>query len=233
MLPKAVTEYLLAHRDRHLAELCELLAIPSMATVPDGACAAAAEWVRARLERLGLGAQVVFSAGSALRSATQSTSPPNVLAEAHGGEDRPTLLVYGHYDVQPPDPLEAWETPPFSPQVRGGCLYARGASDDKGQLFAHLMAVEAWQHAGGLPVNLKVFIEGEEEIGSPHLEGLGLAARVVEAGGPPNVIATAHVDDRLPTLLVYGHYDVQPPDPLEQWRTDPFEPAVAEGCVFG
>ncbi len=94
------------------------------------------------------------------------------------GQDRPTLLLYGHYDVQPPDPLEAWQSPPFAPQVRDGCLYARGASDDKGQLFAHLMAIEAWQQAGGgLPVNLKVFIEGEEEIGSPHLEAFLAVAR--------------------------------------------------------
>lgn len=160
MLPRSVADYLHRHRDRHLAQLCELLAIPSIANVPDGACSAAAKWLAAHLEGLGLTADVVPSAG-----------PPNVLAEFAGGGGRATLLVYGHYDVQPPDPLDAWETPPFHPQVRGGCLYARGVSDDKGQLFAHLMAIEAWQEAGGgLPVDLKVFIEGEEEIGSPHLE---------------------------------------------------------------
>ncbi len=178
MLPKAVTEYLLAHRDRHLGELCELLAIPSMATVPDGACMAAAQWLRGRLERLGVATEIVPSAG-----------PPNILAERRGGEDRPTLLTYGHYDVQPPDPLEAWDSPPFVPQVRDGCLYARGASDDKGQLFAHLMAIEAWQQAGGgLPVNLKMFIEGEEEIGSPNLEAF-LAAHVERLAADAAVIS--------------------------------------------
>jgi acetylornithine deacetylase/succinyl-diaminopimelate desuccinylase-like protein len=160
MLPAALTQYLRAHRDRHLAELGELLAIPSLAAAGDDGCSAAARWLREHLQRLGLEAETVASAG-----------PPNVLAELHAAEGRPTLLLYGHYDVQPPDPLEAWASPPFTPTVRDGCLYARGASDDKGQLFAQLMAVEAWQRAGGgLPVNLKVFIEGEEEIGSPHLE---------------------------------------------------------------
>jgi acetylornithine deacetylase/succinyl-diaminopimelate desuccinylase-like protein len=160
MLPPDITDWLLKNRDRHLAELCELLTIPSVANAADGACERAAQWLTDHLERLGLAAQIVPSGG-----------PPNVLAERRVGDDRPTLLLYGHYDVQPPDPLEAWQSPPFDPQVRDGCLVARGASDDKGPLFAHLMAIEAWQRAGGgLPVNLKVFIEGEEEIGSPHLE---------------------------------------------------------------
>jgi acetylornithine deacetylase/succinyl-diaminopimelate desuccinylase-like protein len=160
MLPKTITDYLTQNRNRHLSELSELLAIPSIANVSDGACDRAAKWLGEYLKRLGMTARIIPSVG-----------PSNVLAEFHKGDHRPTLLLYGHYDVQPPDPLESWQSPPFSPQVRGGCLYARGATDDKGQLFAHLMAIEAWQKAGGgLPVNLKVFLEGQEEIGSPHLE---------------------------------------------------------------
>ena len=84
--------------------------------------------------------------------------------------DAPTVLIYGHYDVQPPEPLELWTTPPFEPTVRDGVLYARGASDDKGQIFAHLKGVEALMtETGTLPVNVKFLIEGEEEIGSPNL----------------------------------------------------------------
>jgi acetylornithine deacetylase/succinyl-diaminopimelate desuccinylase-like protein len=85
-------------------------------------------------------------------------------------EDRPTLLIYGHYDVQPPEPLEEWITPPFSPTIRDGYVYARGASDDKGQFFTYLKAIEAvLAVAGKLPINVKVLVEGEEEIGSPNL----------------------------------------------------------------
>ena len=160
MLPTTVTDYLEKHRTQHLERLEELLRIPSIANVDDGACARAAEWLARRLESLGLRAELAGPAGR-----------PNVLAEAHVRDDAPTLLIYGHYDVQPPDPLALWQTGPFDPVVRDGCLFARGSDDNKGQLFAQLMAIEAWTRAGGgPPVNLKVFLEGEEEIGSPSLE---------------------------------------------------------------
>lgn len=162
MLPEAVLSYLSQHRDRHLDQLMELLRLPSVANVsaePDG-CSQAAEWLARCAGGLGMDARVVATAGK-----------PAVLATAHVGADRPTVLIYAHYDVQPPEPLDKWDSPPFAPQVRDGCLWARGASDDKGQLFAHLMAIEAWQRAGGgLPVNVKCFFEGEEEIGSPNVE---------------------------------------------------------------
>jgi acetylornithine deacetylase/succinyl-diaminopimelate desuccinylase-like protein len=163
MLPAKISEYLLSNRSRHLAALVELLRIPSIANVrdrrPDG-CQQAAEWLAAHLEGLGLKATILPAEGK-----------PNVFAEGRAGADKPTLLLYGHYDVQPPDPLDLWTSPPFEPVVRDGSLFARGSSDDKGQLFALLCGVEAWQRAGGgLPVNVKVFLEGEEEIGSPHME---------------------------------------------------------------
>ncbi len=162
MLPGVITEYLESHRDRQLAKLFELLRIPSIAndaSLPDQ-CLRAAEWLVEHIRSLGLDAEVVPSAGK-----------PAVLAEARVGEDLPTLLVYCHYDVQPPEPLDEWESEPFEPVVRDGNIYARGASDDKGPLMAYLAAVEAWQKAGGgLPVNVKFFIEGEEEIGSPNVE---------------------------------------------------------------
>jgi len=161
MLPSSVSEYLRAHQQPALEKLMEWLRIPSVANDKDSdACQRAAEWLRAYLEELGLEAQVV-----------PTSNKPNVIASARVDESLPTLLIYGHYDVQPADPLELWQSDPFRPEVRDGCLYARGASDDKGQFFTHLMAIEAFQRgAGGLPVNLKVFVEGEEEIGSPDLE---------------------------------------------------------------
>lgn len=164
MLPNAVADYLERHRQQHLAALMDLLRFPSVANIrqePSG-CRRCAEWLAERLAGLGLTAEVVPVEGG----------HPNIIARgqsSHPGAR--TVLLYGHYDVQPPEPLEAWHSPPFEPEVRDGCIWARGASDDKGQLMAHLMALEAWQRAGGgLPVNVKLFLEGEEEIGSPRLE---------------------------------------------------------------
>jgi acetylornithine deacetylase/succinyl-diaminopimelate desuccinylase-like protein len=94
---------------------------------------------------------------------------PVVYGERLGATGQPTVLIYGHYDVQPVDPLNEWQSPPFEPTIRGDNLYARGASDMKGQVLAFLKALEAWQRAGGLPVNVKVMVEGEEELGSPSL----------------------------------------------------------------
>ncbi|HUT59129.1 MAG TPA: dipeptidase [Phycisphaerae bacterium] len=163
MLSKTVADYLRANRARHVASLKELLSIPSIANVTGekvDSCRTAAQWLARHLSALGLSAEVVPAGGK-----------PNVLAEGRAGDGLPTLLIYGHYDVQPPDPLELWASKPFEPAQRDGFLYARGASDNKGQIFAHLTALEAWVRAGGgLPVNVKVIIEGEEEIGSPNLD---------------------------------------------------------------
>ena len=141
-----------------LRELIEFLKIPSVSAKeeykPD--IQRAAEWLVERLRRAGFSAEAVPTAGH-----------PIVYAEKIVGEERPTVLVYGHYDVQPAEPLELWETPPFEPTIRDGKLYARGASDDKGQVFAHVAAVS--QLGGELPVNVKFVIEGEEEVGSPNL----------------------------------------------------------------
>ncbi|HZV00931.1 MAG TPA: dipeptidase [Planctomycetota bacterium] len=95
---------------------------------------------------------------------------PIVVAEWLKAKNAPTVLIYGHYDVQPVDPLDLWTSPPFEPSIRDGRLYARGAVDDKGQVWAHLLACEAWLQETGLPVNVKLLVEGEEEIGSEHLE---------------------------------------------------------------
>jgi acetylornithine deacetylase/succinyl-diaminopimelate desuccinylase-like protein len=160
MLNPDVKAYLQSHREEHLSALCEMLRFASMAHVkdPDG-CGPCAEWIAEHLRTLGLTAQVLPTKGQ-----------PCVFGELHVSDDAPTLLIYCHYDVQPPDPLEEWTTGPFSPDVRDGWLYARGASDDKGQLMMHLAAVDAYQQAGGPPINLKLLVEGEEEIGSPNIE---------------------------------------------------------------
>ncbi len=148
------------HRDAQLETLFELLRIPSVANVraEPHPCRTAAEWLAAHCGSLGLDARILETAGQ-----------PVVFAEG-GPDDAPTLLIYGHYDVQPAAPLDPWQTDPFEPVVRDGAIVARGANDDKGQLFTHLMALEACAAAGGLPVRVKLLLEGEEEVGSPTLE---------------------------------------------------------------
>lgn len=149
------------HRARFLAELMELLRIPSVSTAPEHVVdvARAARWLADHLSALGFQSRV-----------EATDRHPIVRADWLGAPGRPTLLCYGHFDVQPPDPLELWTRPPFEPSVVDDTLYARGASDDKGQLFVHIKAVEAiLRSAGALPVNIKFLLEGEEEIGSPSL----------------------------------------------------------------
>src|SRR5882672_9003151 len=141
---------------RLLNELSEFLRIPSISTLPahDADCRRAAEWVARDLRRLGC-RDVQFLG---------SETHPVVWAVGPDVPGAPTLLIYGHYDVQPPDPLGEWTTPPFEPTVRDGRLYARGAADDKGQVFCLLKAIE-----GRPPVNFRFLIEGEEEYGSEVL----------------------------------------------------------------
>jgi acetylornithine deacetylase/succinyl-diaminopimelate desuccinylase-like protein len=155
-------EYLEVNRERHLGELVEFLRIPSVSAKSEHRAdvARAAEWLAERMREAGLErAEVIATEGH-----------PVVLGEWRGAPGAPTLLVYGHYDVQPPEPLDEWTSPPFEPTVRDGNLYARGSVDDKGQLYLHLKAVEAHLAEGGtLPANVVFLIEGEEEIGSVHL----------------------------------------------------------------
>ncbi|MBK6769325.1 MAG: dipeptidase [Ardenticatenales bacterium] len=163
--PRLTAALAAAHADRAgaLARLVELLRIPSVSTVPEHApdVRAAAAWVAARMRSAGLtGVRI-----------DDTPRHPVVYGERIVDASRPTVLIYGHYDVQPVDPLDLWQTPPFEPTERDGALYARGSSDDKGQVMANLEAIAAWEATGGLPVNVKLVIEGEEEIGSPNLEG--------------------------------------------------------------
>jgi acetylornithine deacetylase/succinyl-diaminopimelate desuccinylase-like protein len=158
----AALEFAHQNRQRFLSELSEFIKIPSISTEPErkGDILKAAEWLKMHLLALGLkNVQIMPTGGH-----------PVVFAESNAASgDAPTVLVYGHYDVQPPDPLDLWKNDPFSPEIRAENLYARGASDMKGQVLASIFAVESILRTSQLPINLKFLIEGEEEIGSPNL----------------------------------------------------------------
>ncbi|HEX7004613.1 MAG TPA: dipeptidase [Trueperaceae bacterium] len=153
--------YLARNRERHLEELIEFLRIPSVSADPKhkGDVRRAAEYLKERFDALGFTSEVHDTPGH-----------PLVLAERRVDENAPTVLIYGHYDVQPPDPFDLWEHPPFEPTVTDGRLIARGASDDKGQVYAHLKAVEALLDAQpGTKLNILFLVEGEEEVSSTNL----------------------------------------------------------------
>ncbi len=159
---EAALVYAKDHQPDFLEEFMSFLRIPSVSTLLDHKedMHRAAEWIANRLQRFGFDSVTVMPTGG----------HPVIYGEwMKAGKDAPTILFYGHYDVQPPDPLELWISEPFEPQIRGEDLFARGASDMKGQIVAHLKAVESLLSTSGLPVNLKYLIEGEEEIGSPNL----------------------------------------------------------------
>ncbi len=151
------------NQQRYVDELSEFLRIPSVSARSEHRqdTAHCADWLAERLREVGMTAEVIATKGH-----------PIVLGEhLQAGNDAPTVLVYGHYDVQPVEPLDEWATPPFEPSVRDGRLYARGSVDDKGQVYMHVKALEAYRESqGDPPVNLKYVFEGEEEVGSENLE---------------------------------------------------------------
>jgi acetylornithine deacetylase/succinyl-diaminopimelate desuccinylase-like protein len=158
-----VIDFINVNREKYLDELKAFLAIPSISALPahKADVARCAEWCGDEMKRVGL------------QNVRQFETPgfPVVYGDWLGAPGAPTILFYGHYDVQPVDPIDLWESPPFEAVVRDGEIFARGAADDKGQVFMHLKAVEAHlkQH-GKLPVNMKFILEGEEEVGSEHLD---------------------------------------------------------------
>jgi len=159
---KAIDQYLQQTQPQHLEALKQLLRIPSVSADPafKDSVTAAARSVLDTLAAAGLRAELIETDG-----------PPLIYAESAPVPGRPIALVYGHYDVQPPDPLDLWTTPPFEPTERNGNLYARGATDDKGQVLTHVHSVAAWVATGQpLPLQVKFLIEGEEEVGSEQLE---------------------------------------------------------------
>lgn len=150
-----------SRKHQAVAALSEFLSIPSISAQPDHKTdmVRCATWLADQLRFAALETSVMETGGH-----------PAVVAKNKHVAGRPTVLLYGHYDVQPPEPLDLWKTPAFEPTVRDGAIYARGAADDKGQVWCHVEAIMAWQAHVGLPVNLTMLIEGEEEIGSDHLE---------------------------------------------------------------
>jgi len=159
----AVIDFINTNRDRYLEELTRYLAIPSVSALAEhaGDMRRCADWTADQLRGIGLqNVRVIDTAGH-----------PVVYGDWLNAPGAPTVLFYGHYDVQPVDPVELWTSPPFEATVRDNNLFARGATDDKGQLFVHVKALEAHlRQTGTLPINVRVVFEGEEEIGSPNLE---------------------------------------------------------------
>lgn len=157
-----VLQFVDDHRQQFQDDLAELLRIPSVSADSEfrGDIRRAAEWLVEHLTQFGFTVELIETAGH-----------PIVYAESAPVPGAPVALVYGHYDVQPPDPLDKWISPPFEPTVRDGNVYARGACDDKGQMLTHVKSLQAWsQVAEALPLQVKLVIEGEEEVGSEHLE---------------------------------------------------------------
>ncbi|RJQ64228.1 MAG: M20/M25/M40 family metallo-hydrolase [Desulfobacteraceae bacterium] len=153
--------------DRYIDELFTFLKQPSISSqgIGVGDCA---KLLAGMMEEVGIRAEILPMGGK--------NNPPLVYGEIRSPGAKKTLLIYGHFDVQPPEPLEAWDSPPFEPVIRGGRIYGRGSADNKGQLFAHIKAVEAiMKTEGSLPVNLKFLFDPEEEMGSPSLDGFVMA----------------------------------------------------------
>jgi acetylornithine deacetylase/succinyl-diaminopimelate desuccinylase-like protein len=162
MSPSRALAYARAHRKNFLSELMDFIRFPSISAQPshDGDIRRCAHWLAGHLRNIGL---------NDVRS-IPTKRHPIVFASGRGAPGRPTLLIYGHYDVQPVDPLNQWRSPPFEPTIRGADLFGRGACDDKGQMFTHVKALQAYlQTTGAPPVNVKCLFEGEEEIGSQNL----------------------------------------------------------------
>ena len=191
-----VIDFVNVNRDRYLEELKAFLAIPSISALPAHAADVkrCAQWCADEMRRIGLqNVKLIETPGN-----------PVVYGDWLGAAGAPTILFYGHYDVQPVDPLDLWESPPFEATVRDGEIYARGAADDKGQVFMHFKAIEAHlKQTGKLPCNIRVILEGEEEVGSANLDNFvkdhknELAADVV-------VISDSPMFDRGIPSICYG-----------------------------
>ena len=203
-------EYLEQHQSRFLEELFELLEIPSISASPEhrGEVERCAHWLADHLRSIGLEHVQVLPTGG----------HPVVYADWLHAENRPTVLIYNHYDVQPVDPLDEWKSPPFEPVLRDGRIYGRGSADDKGQLLIHLKAIEALlKTEGALPVNLKILYEGEEEIGSEHLDSFLAAQRDLLRADVVLISDTAMFERGMPSIcyalrgLAYFQVDLDGP----------------------
>lgn len=194
MLGNALT-YAQTHTAQALNGLQALLRIPSISTLPEHRpdMQRTARWLADKFTEIGMQTVKILP----------TASHPVVYAGWQGaGPDAPTVLVYGHYDVQPVDPLDEWLTPPFEPTIKGDDLFGRGANDNKGQFYTHLMAAEAYlKTSGKLPVNLKFMLEGEEEQGSPHLAEFVLAHRDMLTADAALISDTPIIDPQTPAVV--------------------------------
>ena len=193
-MPTTWGDHLAANQEAFQEELMEVLRIPSVSTDPEHKAdmVRQAEWIQARLKRAGVPvADIVPTAGH-----------PLVIGRWTVSDDKPTVLIYGHYDVQPADPLELWETPPFEPSIRDGFVYARGSADMKANLVASIQAVEALAaQYGRPPVNLTFLYEGEEEVGSSNLYRY-----LAEHGGDITCDIVISADSGFPAVDVPGFF---------------------------
>jgi acetylornithine deacetylase/succinyl-diaminopimelate desuccinylase-like protein len=191
-----VVDFINVNRDRYVDELKQYLAIPSISALPQhaGDVRRAAEWTAGELTKVGLqNVRLIETPGN-----------PVVYGDWLGAPGAPTILFYGHYDVQPVDPVDQWTTPPFEATVRDGEIYARGSADDKGQVFMHIKAVEAHlKQQGKLPINIRFFIEGEEEVGSVHLDEF-VRSHKNELAADVVVISDSPMFDRGIPSICYG-----------------------------
>ena len=222
----AALDHLRQHRDRHREELDEFLRIESVSADPDRAddVRRAAEWITAELDRIGF--EHV--------SLHETSGHPVVTGDwLHAGPERPTVLVYCHYDVQPADPLAEWVRPPFDPRHEDGRVYARGVWDDKGQIFIHLKAAEAWMtSAGSLPVNLRIFFEGDEEVGSEPVDEFIAEHPELLAADLCVVSDTGMQDDNGTPAITYGlrgiaYFEVRVSGPFQDLHSGGYGGAIA------
>jgi acetylornithine deacetylase/succinyl-diaminopimelate desuccinylase-like protein len=191
-----VVDFINVNRERYLEELKAFLAIPSISALPQhaGDVERCAEWCADEMRRIGLqNVKLIPTPGN-----------PVVYGDWLGAAGAPTVLFYGHYDVQPVDPLELWQSPPFEATIRDGEIYARGSADDKGQVFMHFKAIEAHlKQNGRLPVNMKIILEGEEEVGSVNLDNF-IREHKNELGADVVVISDSGMFARGVPSICYG-----------------------------
>lgn len=186
--------YLDEHQHRFIDLLSEWLKIPSISTLPEhkNDVSRAAEWVAGRLTAIGFPDTKIIA----------TERHPLVLANWHVDDNQPTLLIYGHYDVQPVDPVDEWSSPPFQPTIRDGNIYCRGASDDKAQIMLVLAALEAWVKIdGNLPINIKILLEGEEEAGGESIAKYVQKNSALLKADAVLICDTHMIDSKQPSLV--------------------------------
>lgn len=223
---EAVQQYIQTNKQRFLDELLDFLRIPSISadTKYKGDVLKAADWLKAELTRIGMEkVEIVPTAGH-----------PVVYAEKMVSDSIPTILIYGHYDVQPPDPLNLWTSPPFEPVVKDEKIWARGSCDDKGQLYMHVKALEAMLSTGNMPCNVKVMFEGEEEVGSANL-GTFLEARKEQLKADVILVSdTSIIANDVPSITTglrgLSYLEVEVTGPNRDLHSGVYGGAVANPC---